>query len=331
MRRTAALLLVLSVVVSLALPAAASESDDHRRMRLRASIVEVLAVEGLTADVDAVIEAAFGALPSPSDAGATLTPSVGSQAGSRPASSTGAIPADVEVPEVPGSQPSMPLGGGLTTVRSGPPIMEDRDRRADLAPGWEAPASTTESDDEPATPQLSPEEYDRLVSGLLTAEVNSGAAPQGSLFTSFGGGLFCPVAGEVSFIDSWGYARSGGRSHKGQDLFADHGTPLVALTRVKVGRVDPVDNYRVGSARGDLGGITVWLVDEAGDAWYYAHMSGIAPGVTPGVTLEAGQLVGWVGNTGNAATTPPHLHIGWYPGGGAAQNPYQQLRQACGG
>lgn len=144
------------------------------------------------------------------------------------------------------------------------------------------------------------------------------------------GGLVCPVAGHVSFIDSWGYPRSGGRRHAGQDMFADSGTPLVAIQDGVISRVDPVNNYKVGSNRGDLGGITIWLTADDGTAWYYAHMLYIEAGITVGKRVKAGEKVGAVGNTGNAATTPPHLHIQMHPGGGEAANPYPVLKAACG-
>ncbi|HUG86727.1 MAG TPA: peptidoglycan DD-metalloendopeptidase family protein [Euzebya sp.] len=138
------------------------------------------------------------------------------------------------------------------------------------------------------------------------------------------GPIACPVAGSVQFIDSWHFPRSGQRVHKGQDLFAVEGTPLVAL--------DDATVTDVGHHRG-LGGNVVWLVTDAGHAWYYAHLQRFAPGLSVGQQLRRGEAVGTVGRTGNARSTPAHLHIQWRPTGrgGADVNPYDLLSTACPG
>lgn len=134
-------------------------------------------------------------------------------------------------------------------------------------------------------------------------------------------GLFCPVAGRVSFTDDWGAPRSGGRSHRGNDLFADHGTPLVAVEGGLVTRVSSTDS--------GLGGRTVWLVGDSGTAYYYAHNSLNA--VREGEQVRAGQVLAYVGNTGNAAATPPHVHFQLHPNDRDPVNPYPVLRAVCGG
>lgn len=139
----------------------------------------------------------------------------------------------------------------------------------------------------------------------------------------------CPVAGPVSFIDSWGYPRSGGRSHKGTDMFAVEGTPVVSPRNGVVYKLDLEDHYVVGTGRGDLGGITVWVVTDDGTAWYLAHLQRVRDGLRVGQRVSAGEVVGYVGRSGNAATTAPHLHIQMHPHGGAAVNPYQVLAAAC--
>jgi murein DD-endopeptidase MepM/ murein hydrolase activator NlpD len=86
------------------------------------------------------------------------------------------------------------------------------------------------------------------------------------------------------------------------DIFAAIGTPAVAVTRSVVLRTSPTE---VGK-----GGITATLRGEDGWRYYYAHLSRLAPSVSPGDVVEAGTLLGWSGNTGNARTTAPHLHFG---------------------
>jgi murein DD-endopeptidase MepM/ murein hydrolase activator NlpD len=133
------------------------------------------------------------------------------------------------------------------------------------------------------------------------------------------GGMACPVNGAVTFTDTWGAARSGGRRHEGVDMIAVRGTPAVA---VEAGTVKRMGN-------GGLGGITVWLRGDSGDEYYYAHLDGWAGGLSVGQHLAAGELLGYVGNTGNAAYTVTHLHFEVHPGGGSAVNPYPLAASLC--
>jgi len=127
----------------------------------------------------------------------------------------------------------------------------------------------------------------------------------------------CPVDGATTFRDSWGEPRPGGRGHAGVDMMASTGTRLVAI---ETGIIwSPNWHY--------AGGNGLYLVGESGDKWYYAHMNGYASGIRDGTRVVAGQLVGYVGMTGNAST--PHLHLGWQPGGGAYANPYPVVAALC--
>lgn len=130
--------------------------------------------------------------------------------------------------------------------------------------------------------------------------------------------LLFPVQGkdEKAIQSFWGAPRDGGRrKHEGNDIFAPKGTPLLALTD---GRITRVNN-------GGLGGKTVWLYDaERGLRYYYAHLDQQL--VAKGQYVRRGDVVGTVGNTGNARTTPPHLHFGIYTNG--AIDPYPFLQNA---
>ncbi len=136
------------------------------------------------------------------------------------------------------------------------------------------------------------------------------------------GPITCPVLPPVQFIDSWHFPRSGGRVHLGQDMFAVEGQPLLAVDD------GTVVEMRTGSG---LGGTVIWLRTDGGHHWYYAHLSAFAPDLAPGDRVSRGQVVGAVGRTGNARTTPPHLHVQWRPDGrrGADVNPYPLLDAAC--
>lgn len=133
------------------------------------------------------------------------------------------------------------------------------------------------------------------------------------------GSFVFPVQGPHSYVDSWGAPRSGGRTHKGTDILAARGTPVVACVSGTISRTNPTDT--------GLGGITVWLRGTNGYSYYYAHLNGIAPGIRGGVSVTAGELLGWVGSTGNAGTCN-HLHFCSYTSSGTAVNPYATLRAA---
>ncbi|HPG13892.1 MAG TPA: M23 family metallopeptidase [Microthrixaceae bacterium] len=131
-------------------------------------------------------------------------------------------------------------------------------------------------------------------------------------------GFVFPVAGPTSFISSYGYCRDGcSRSHQGNDLFARAGTPVVA---VEDGWVEKIGTNR-------LGGLTVWTRGRSGYRYYYAHLRDWAP-LEAGQMIAAGTVIGTVGNTGNAITTPPHLHFQIHPGDAPAIDPYPILVRA---
>lgn len=129
----------------------------------------------------------------------------------------------------------------------------------------------------------------------------------------------CPVAGAVSFTDTWGAPRSGGRSHKGVDMIAARGTPIVAIFS---GRV-----YRLSTS--SLGGNSVYFYSDAGDLYYYAHLDSYGD-ISPGQAVPVGYVLGYNGSSGNAPDYLPHLHFEYHPGGGAAVNPYPLVKDLCG-
>lgn len=133
----------------------------------------------------------------------------------------------------------------------------------------------------------------------------------------------CPVDGS-RFVNDWGFPRSQERRHEGTDVFADEGTPIVATVDAEVTRIDRVDRFN--GHRG-FGGLTVtYEID--GARYYNAHLQRIAPDLEIGDEVEAGEVIGWVGRTGNARGTPPHLHLGVYVDD-VAVNPYPSLAVAC--
>jgi septal ring factor EnvC (AmiA/AmiB activator) len=159
----------------------------------------------------------------------------------------------------------------------------------------------------------------RRASATRTSSGGGGGAAGGPPIS----GGYCPVVGAVAnrdFSNDWGYPRSGGRTHQGNDIFANQGVPVVAIQGGVVTRTSPVD-------RG-LGGITVTYRTGDGSEWYNAHLHTIADGIVPGVSVAAGQQIGTVGKTGNARTTPPHLHLGRRVNGSWV-NPYPTIAPLC--
>ena len=137
-----------------------------------------------------------------------------------------------------------------------------------------------------------------------------------------------PVAGPNTYTDTWGAPRSGGRTHEGTDILADKMIPVVAVASGTVGWMHDVQ-----------GGNCCAMALNHDDGWasWYIHLNndtpgtddglgwGFAPGIEQGVHVEAGQLIGWVGDSGNAEWTTSHLHFELHRPDGVKINPYQSL------
>lgn len=128
--------------------------------------------------------------------------------------------------------------------------------------------------------------------------------------------LVMPVKGIASskIVDTWGAPRSNGRLHEGIDIFAPRGTPVISTTNGVV--------VRRGSSH--LGGNFVTVMGPGSYYHYYAHLQQ-PTSLHLWAHVDAGMVIGFVGNTGNARTTPPHLHYGVYSFAGRALNPYVLL------
>lgn len=125
--------------------------------------------------------------------------------------------------------------------------------------------------------------------------------------------------GSFRFRDTWGAPRSGGRRHRGTDVFAPLGQPTYAFTS---GVVQRHSNSR-------LGGLGLYLRGDDGNVYYYAHLQRIEPRGAVGTRVTAGELIARNGYSGNADPWAPHVHFELHPGGGAAINPYPWLAAAC--
>jgi murein DD-endopeptidase MepM/ murein hydrolase activator NlpD len=127
-----------------------------------------------------------------------------------------------------------------------------------------------------------------------------------------------PMQGPCWFSDDWGDPRGAGRRHEGTDLFAAVGSYVYAV-------VDGTLTRRAWDQPGLRSGNAWWLTaaDGSGTYYFYAHLADFAPELAVGSRVEAGQIIGFMGNTGNSAF--PHLHFEIHPGGGGAVNPYPLL------
>jgi murein DD-endopeptidase MepM/ murein hydrolase activator NlpD len=133
-------------------------------------------------------------------------------------------------------------------------------------------------------------------------------------------GFVFPVGDPHSFGDSFGAPRMMGtgyeHAHQGTDIMAPTGTPLLACERGVIANM--------GSDV--LGGTKIWVKGQSGTYYYYAHLSAFAEGMTNGLVVEPGTVIGFVGDTGNAKGGAPHLHFEIHPEGGPAVNPYPLLK-----
>ena len=138
------------------------------------------------------------------------------------------------------------------------------------------------------------------------------------------GGLVIPVAGVApeDLYDSFDDGRSEGRSHDALDIPAPEGTPVLAATGGEILRF----------FQSDRGGLTIYQRGDDRLIYYYAHLQGYAPGIQEGMRVEAGDVIAWVGNSGNAGPDNYHLHFAiWRPESedsywdGVPINPYPLL------
>ncbi|MBT8241904.1 MAG: peptidoglycan DD-metalloendopeptidase family protein [Acidimicrobiia bacterium] len=161
-------------------------------------------------------------------------------------------------------------------------------------------------------------------SSELVEDLEFELATWNNLSATFIDSVVWPIDGdyEQTLINSWGYPRAPGTIdehwHEGIDIFAPEGERLVAAEGGEVTDIGV----------GTLGGLKIWILGDSGTRWYYAHLMAFSPDLQVGDRVKAGDLIGFVGKTGNAISTPPHLHLQVHPGGGRPVNPYPILKAA---
>lgn len=187
-------------------------------------------------------------------------------------------------------------------------LAEDRADRVEAQEAFEAEANELQ-----ARFQAVSEEYKDLRQQL--APPSSAVVPSsGPVYYKVNGNMTCPVAGAVSFIDSWGAPRVG-HTHQGVDMMAGYGTPVVAI----------VSGTITYSGYGSSAGNWQILSGDDGNGYWYMHNQ---QNLVTGGHVSVGQQIATVGDTGNAAGSP-HVHFEFHPGGGGPVNPYPLVASVC--
>lgn len=130
-----------------------------------------------------------------------------------------------------------------------------------------------------------------------------------------------PAQGRCSYSDTWQQTRSGGRKHEGVDIMGAKGLALYAVMDGTITKMYGADAVLSGNA--------LRLTTSDGTYFFYAHLDAFAPGISIGSVVKAGQIIGYMGSTGDAGS--PHLHFEVHPKGGAAVSPYPVVKavDAC--
>jgi len=184
----------------------------------------------------------------------------------------------------------------LATPATAPPAhIDGAPRAAPTVPGSSKPRRV-------APPPNAPKEPGRSIPGAPPEVVR--AAPEVTARLSRGGYVF-PVFGPAAFGNSFGAFRGdvAGKWHHGEDLVAPAGTPLLAVA----------DGTLFSVGWNDIGGWRLWLRDDAGNEFYYAHLSAYSPLAIAGKRVQAGDVLGFVGDSGDADGGVTHLHFEIHP------------------
>jgi murein DD-endopeptidase MepM/ murein hydrolase activator NlpD len=219
-----------------------------------------------------------------------------------------------------------PQPGETTTTTAPPPAGTPLAPEPSSPPPPPGSGSTPEGDgggQPPAEGRSVPPEAQRIIDAVVRTPANStaglmagvgqlvdlGLPREEAIRLAFGR---FPIAGAARYSHDWLFPRYGPgfRFHLGTDVFADFGTPLRA----------PVDGTATSNTS-SLGGLSLKVHMDDGTYFYMAHLSALVDGFTQGMRVSTGDIVGYVGDSGNARGGAPHLHLGIYPKGGEATDP----------
>jgi murein DD-endopeptidase MepM/ murein hydrolase activator NlpD len=185
------------------------------------------------------------------------------------------------------------LGSAEATVQAGTPVT--------VAPTSPLTSETTTSSTTTPTTTTTPDGTSKRGPGLSLNPPRRTPSTVHPPLTA--GGYVFPIYGPSSFIDSFGAPRADVSWHHGDDIFAPLGAPILAVA----------DGTLFSVGWNNIGGLRIWLRDTAGNEFYFAHLSALATRTANGEPAQAGDVIGFVGNTGDARGTPPHLHFEIHP------------------
>ena len=168
--------------------------------------------------------------------------------------------------------------------------------------------------------EASLEEAQAVQTRLARLERRPAQTPAAPAAPAGGGGIACILARPYSYVDTWGAARSSGRTHQGTDVMAPYGAQVYAYTAGVVSRESSSTN----------GGLQLYLQGDNGVEYFYAHLSRYA--VPAGTRVRAGQLVAYNGQSGNAQYIALYVHFEVHLGGPGSTpvNPFAYVQRACG-
>ena len=185
------------------------------------------------------------------------------------------------------------LGSAEATVQAGTPVT--------VAPTAPLTSETTTSSTTTPTTTTTPDGTSKRGPGLSLNPPRRTPSTVHPPLTA--GGYVFPIYGPSSFIDSFGAPRADVSWHHGDDIFAPLGAPILAVA----------DGTLFSVGWNNIGGLRIWLRDTAGNEFYFAHLSALATRTANGEPVQAGDVIGFVGNTGDARGTPYHLHFEIHP------------------
>ena len=201
----------------------------------------------------------------------------------------------------------------------------DPDEESSTTGGGDNTASSVDG----AAPRVVPPGFQQMINSVRRSKANSttnllaalqplqdlGLTQEEAIAQGFGR---FPIAGYASFVDDWWFPRFTPtfHLHQGTDIFAAHGTPVRS----------PVDGV-LRQGNGPVGGLAAYVTQPDGTYFYLAHLSAFVEGQTTGQEVKVGEIVGYVGDSGNAQGGAPHVHLQLHPKGGPPVNPKPYLDQ----
>ncbi len=266
------------------------------------SAAPALALASVVAAGGSVAAAAPARQPLPCDDG--TSPLLCVETTTPPPTVTETVPVEEPPPETEPSDPAVPPPDTEPVDPAAPPPAVTTTTRATPTRTRRTPPPTTTASKPPPRTTTTTATTSAWSSGsIVGGGTRIARPPYNGTPTLSGGPYVFPVIGATSFSDTWGAARATVGWHHGVDIFAPLASPIVAVA----------DGVLFSVGWNTVGGWRLWLRDREGNFFYYAHLSAFSVIAADGARVRAGTVIGFVGNTGDAAGTPYHLHFEIHP------------------